>query len=188
MLALLRGLPRRRRTLLVGIDGRGASGRSTFARALEASADEVTVVEYDDFYLPLAERLARAARADPEIGGNFDWRRLRDQVLDPVVRDEPGRYRRYDWLGDRLAEWHSVPVGGILIVEGNYSTRAELVGYYDYTVWIDAPRELRLERGVRRGGENTRHRWLTEWMPEEDRYVEAEDPATRVDLLLDGSG
>lgn len=73
-----------------------------------------------------------------------------------------------------------------MLVEGIYSTRADLIEAYDYTIWIDAPRDLRLERGVRRGGENTRDRWLTEWMPEEDRYVETENPAARVDLALDG--
>jgi uridine kinase len=142
----------------------------------------VTVVEFDDFYRPSAERTASA-----EIGGSFDWRRLRDQVLAPLSEDEPGRYQRYDWPSDALAEWHSVPVGGIVVVEGNYTTRRELFPVYDFTMWVDAPRELRLERGVRRGGPDTRERWLTEWMPEEDRYVAAERPAERVDLVLDGT-
>ncbi len=185
MLALLRGMQRRQRTLLVGIDGRGASGKSTFARALESGADDIVVVEFDDFYRPSIER---QARTNTEIGGSFDWRRLRNQVLAPLSRDEAGEYQRYDWASDNLAEWHSVPVGGIVLVEGNYSTRAELIRFYDYTIWIDAPRDLRLARGVGRGGDDTRDRWLTEWMPEEDCYVEAEDPAGRVDLALDGAG
>jgi uridine kinase len=185
LLALLQVAPRRQRTLLVGIDGPGASGKSTLARAVAALDPEIAVVEFDDFYRPSAER---HARSDGEIGGDFDWRRLRDQVLAPLARDEAARYQRYDWPGDRLAEWHDVPAGGIVLVEGNYSTRAELIRCYDVTVWIEAPRALRLERGVRRGGKNTRERWLTEWMPEEDRYIAAESPADRVDLRFDGSG
>ena len=188
MLMLLQGTKRRRLTLLVAIDGRGGSGKSTFARQLEQASEDVTVVEFDDFYLPLAERQARIAAGDREIGGNFDWRRLRDQVLTPLAHDEPADYQRYDWASDELAEWHSVPIGGIVLVEGNYSTRQELFGVYDYTVWIDAPHDVRLERGIRRGGEDTRERWLTEWMPEEDRYIAAEDPASRVHLVLDGAG
>jgi uridine kinase len=185
MVSMLRAAPRTRETLIVGIDGPGAAGKSTFARGLEVAASELAVVEFDDFYRPSAERLART---DGEIGGDFDWRRLRDQVLAPLARDEPARYQRYDWPSDRLAEWYTVPVGGIVVVEGNYSTRAELIGCYDVTVWIEAPRALRLERGIRRGGENTRERWLTEWMPEEDRYIAAERPAERVDLRFDGAG
>jgi uridine kinase len=187
MLALLRDLPRRRRTLVVGIDGRGGSGKSTFARTLERAGDDVTVVQFDDFYLPLAERHARVDRGDTEIGGNFDWRRLRAQVLAPLSQDEPAVYQRYDWPTDELAEWHRVTQGGIVLVEGNYSTRTEIRDLYDFTIWIDAPHELRLQRGLARGGEDTRERWLTEWMPEEDRYLEAQDPAAHVQLVLDGS-
>lgn len=187
LLALLAGIPRRHETLLVGIDGRGASGKSTLARRLERASTDIAVVEFDDFYLPLRDWEARAGSADGEIGGNFDWRRLRDQVLIPLSQDAPASYQRYDWPTDELSEWHTVPVGGTVVVEGNYCTRRELFGFYDYTVWIDAPRELRLERGLRRGGQDTRERWLTEWMPEEDRYLQAEHPANRADLVLDGT-
>ncbi|MEJ7569452.1 MAG: hypothetical protein WKF41_14445 [Gaiellaceae bacterium] len=75
-----------------------------------------------------------------------------------------------------------------MIIEGNYSTRQELRALYDFTIWIDAPHELRLQRGLRRGGKDKLERWLTEWIPEEDRYIEAENPAERVHLVLDGSG
>ncbi len=99
LLSLLREVPPRHRTLLVGIDGRGGSGKSTLARQLERSASDLTVVEFDDFYLSLKERKGRASRGEAEIGGNFDWRRLREQVLAPLSRDEPALYQRY-----RLAE------------------------------------------------------------------------------------
>ena len=69
LLARLRQVPRRRRTLLVGIDGRGGSGKSSLARRLEACASDVTVVEFDDFYLPSREREARVARGDTEMRG-----------------------------------------------------------------------------------------------------------------------
>jgi len=70
---------------------------------------------------------------------HIDWRRLKEQVLAPLSRDEPAAYQRYDWASDELAEWHSVPVGGITIIEDNYCTRQELFDYYDFTVWIEAP-------------------------------------------------
>ena len=105
----------------------------------------------------------------------------------PLSRDEASSYQRYDWPSDELAEWHMVPIGGIVLIEGNYCTRHDLSSFYDYSLWIDAPHQLRLERGLRRGGDHTRERWLKEWMPEEDRYIAAEDPATRVDLVLDAT-
>ena len=108
-------LPRRRKTLLLGIDGCGGAGKSTLARALATVVPAATVVEFDDFYRPSGER---QARRDREVGGDFDWRRVREQILVPLADDRPARYQRYDWGDDRLAEWHEVQPGGVVIVEG----------------------------------------------------------------------
>ncbi len=172
---------------LVGIDGRAGSGKSTLARELASRLADAAVVEFDDFYRPGAERAARAANGDSEIGGDFDWRRLRDQVLEPLIAGAPGRYQRYDWESDELAEWHDV-FAGVVIVEGNYVIRPELRGYYDLRIWVEAPYDLRLQRGITRDGEQARTRWVEEWMPEEDRYVAASRPADHADVLVDGSG
>jgi uridine kinase len=99
-----------------------------------------------------------------------------------------GRYQRYDWGEDRLAEWHEVTADAIVLVEGVYSTSELLRRYIDYTIWVDCPYELRLRRGIERDGEAMRALWVEHWMPSEDRYVEAERPDTRADLAIDGSG
>ncbi len=175
-------------TLLIGIDGRGGSGKSTLAGELAARLTDAAVVEFDDFYRPSRERALRAAHGDTEIGGDFDWRRLRDQLLEPLTTAAPGRYRRYDWDRDELAEWHEVPSGGVVLVEGSYATRPELRGYYALRIWVEAPYEVRLGRGLARDGEEARARWVEEWMPEEDRYVAASRPADHADVLVDGGG
>jgi uridine kinase len=175
-------------TPLVGIDGRGGSGKSTLARELAARLADAAVVEFDDFYRSAAERAARTAEGDAEIGGDFDWRRLRDQVLEPLAAGTPGRYQRYDWDRDELAEWHDAPAVGVVLVEGNYVIRPELRRYYDLRIWVEAPYGVRLARGIARDGEEARARWVEEWMPEEDRYVDAMRPADHADVLVDGSG
>ena len=185
--ALVAELERRaspERVVLVGIDGRGGAGKSTFARALAARLAQASVIEVDDFYRPSATRLPAG---DPDIGGNFEWRRLRDQVLLPLRRGEEARYQRYDWGADAMAEWHTVPPRGTVVIEGNYSTREELRDLYDFRIWVEAPAELRLARGLERGGINTRERWLEEWMPEEERYLAAQEPWRFADHVVDGA-
>ena len=86
--------------LLVGIDGRGGSGKSTLARSLARLVESSLVIEFDDFYRPAATRLGSG---DPDIGGNFEWRRLRDQVLIPLSQNNEARYQRYDWHTDSMA-------------------------------------------------------------------------------------
>ena len=174
-----------RRTLLVGIDGQGGSGKSTLAKDLASLLPDATVVEFDDFYRPARER-QRKTRGD-EIGGDFDWRRLRDQVLEPLAAGKTARYQRYDWGDDQLAEWHAISPGGVVLVEGNYTTRPELRTYYDLTIWVDAPADVRLGRGVDRDGEHARAKWLNEWMPEEARSIAAWQPADQVDIVVKGT-
>jgi uridine kinase len=174
-------------TFLVGIDGRGGAGKSTLARALGDRLGDATIVAFDDFYLPSTRRVEQR-EADDEPGSAFEWRRLCEQVIRPLASGASARYQRYDWDADAMGEWLQITAGGTLIIEGNYCTRPELAGFYDLTVWVEAPFEVRLRRGLERDGEQARSRWLGEWMPEEDRYVAATNPMARVDVVVDGSG
>lgn len=188
LLAELDQIPRRQRTLLIGLDGCGGSGKSTCAQVLAAARPDVTILHMDDFYLPSALRLPGPVEAKP-IGADFDWERVRRQVLAPVSQEQEGAYQRYDWPTDRLADpWMTVPVGGILVVEGVHATRTELAPYYDLRIWVDCPRDLRLARGLERDGLDARDRWEKGWMVAEDRYVAAHSPHLQADLVLDGSG
>src|SRR6185503_3271139 len=118
--------------------------------------------------------------------GNFDWCRLREEVLVPLHEGRAARYARYDWVMDDHAETHEVPPGGIVIVEGVGSSRCELSEYYDVRVWVDCCREQRLERGIARDGEVARDRWENDWMPIEERYRATHRPDVRADLIISG--
>jgi uridine kinase len=178
-----------RRMILVAIDGPGGSGKSALARSLRMTLDEadvsVSVVEVDDFYLPSAAR-SREGPSEKPIGGDFDWRRLRDQVLEPLRRGQSARYDRYDWAKDELSDMGEVLPGGVVLVEGIYSNRRELTGFYDLRIWVECPRELRLTRGLERDGETARSRWEQDWMPSEDRYIQEHRPQDLADIVVRG--
>jgi uridine kinase len=173
-----------REARLVAIDGRGGSGKSTLARQLAEGWPNAVVIEMDDFYRPVAEHVQR-----PEVHrANFDRQRLVTDVLEPLASGRAGRYQSYDWDRDRLTEWHEVPADAVVLLEGVYSTSEPLRGYLDFTIWVDCHYDVRLQRGVERDGERMRAVWVEEWMPAEDRYVEAEGPDARAHVVLDGSG
>ena len=176
-------------TLLVAVDGKGCAGKSTLAATLaselEATGRRVEVIHFDDFYLPLSLRPEGVGSEKP-IGGDFDWERLRDQVLVPLRGRRVARFARYDWIEDALAETHEVVPGAIVIVEGISSSRQELAALYDLRVWVDCPRQLRLNRGIARDGETYRARWEQDWMPSEDRYVNEHRPDKKADFVVGG--
>jgi uridine kinase len=186
LLAKFRNMQRKHLTFLLGLDGCGASGKSTFAENLRKLAPhEITIVHMDDFIFDSRHRLPREI-AVKHIGADIDWVRFRAQLLEPLLDNRETTYQRYDWLADKLMEWHAVPVGGIVIIEGVYSTCQAIAEVFDYKIWIDCPRSTRLERGLARDGEESRRFWEIEWMPMEDRYVAVQNPQATADLIIDG--
>ncbi|WP_210386526.1 uridine kinase [Globicatella sp. HMSC072A10] len=174
------------KTFLLGIDGCGGAGKSTLAQAFkEVDANNVTVIHMDDFYKP---SILREPEKKEEIGGNWDCERVKKQILLPLSKNQSTKYQRYDWNRDELAEWHDVPAGGLVVIEGCYSLINNLNEFYDYKIWVDTPRDLRLSRGIERDGEGNRHLWEDLWMPAEEQYIREQQPLKTVDLRVDGTG
>jgi len=160
------------RSLIVAIDGYGGSGKSTLAQKI-GSLLNATVVHTDDF----------AKLNTP----GWDYARLIEQILEPILSGESGRYQRYDWDTESLAEWHDVPADIPLIIEGVSSMRDELGEYWDFGIFVECPYDIRLKRGVERDGESMRSQWTDIWIPEEDKYYQSQRPDLKADFIIDGS-
>lgn len=170
--------------VLVGIDGPGASGKSTLSEQLAAAIPGTHVVHVDDFYLPSSRRDKRIGA----VGALFDLPRLADQVVVPGAAGDALHYQRYDWVQDDLAEWIEVPAGASVIVEGVYCLELQLRAYYTFTVFCRADPALRLARGLERDGDEARAQWVDEWMPAEDEYAALQRPDSFAELIVDSSG
>jgi uridine kinase len=156
-------------TRWIGVDGKGASGKTTLAARIASALPGSVVVHIDDF-------------ARPDVRG---WERDRfiAQVLEPLAAGRPACYQRWDFETDTGAEWHVVPAGVPVIVEGVSSTDVRLGVPWDFTIWVEVPYEVRLACARERDGEARMERWLTDWMPSEDAYEAEQHPQQRVDLI-----
>ncbi|CAH0279672.1 Uridine kinase [Peribacillus sp. Bi96] len=186
LIAEIHAISKTRPPYIMAIDGRGGSGKSTLASRIQAACPGSAVVHMDDFYLPSSQRI-QLPPCQKEIGADYDWERVFNQILQPLTLGEEARYQRYDWETDTMAEWHKVPAEGLVIIEGTYSIRKELAGAENFTIWVECPRELRLKRGLERDGEDARQMWEDNWMVHEDLYVDAQRPRERADLVVDGT-
>jgi uridine kinase len=162
-------------TLLVGIDGAGGSGKSTLAKNLASEFNKATVVHIDDF-------------ADWTDDSNWKLSTFADRVLEPIIAGITAKHQRYDWPTDTFGEWFEIVPNSIVIVEGVTALRPDLRDYWHVPVWVDCPRELRLERGVARDGEAIRSKWEDIWMPGEDEYFKRDRPRESAMFIYDGSG
>lgn len=156
---------------LVGIGGRGGSGKSTLANAIEASLPDVQVVPTDAFW----------------NGSQFDLPRLRADVVEELLRGRPAVYEAWDWAARAAAGWQAVIPSGVVIIEGVCALHEMFRHDLRVRIWVDAPYELRLARGVARDGEASRATWTEVWMPSEDAYVSRDNPISCAHVVIDGA-
>ncbi|WP_114558287.1 uridine kinase family protein [Desertihabitans aurantiacus] len=162
-----------RRTSWVGVDGMGASGKTTFAETLRRALDGAVVVHVDDFARP----------------GVPTWHHdlFTTQVLQPLLADRVARWQRWDLTADRPLEWQQASPGVPVVVEGVSATDRRLTVPWDVTIWVDVPAAIRHARARSRDGERVwRERWLAEWIPSEEDYLAEQRPDLRADLVVDG--
>jgi hypothetical protein len=113
--------------------------------------------------------------------------RVRDDIVGPLSHDEPGRYRRWDWFADAWAEEHLVDPVSLLLIEGVGAGAREYADAITTLVWVEAPPDLRLARGVERDGEGMRAPWEA-WQVSEEALFVAQRTHERADVLVDGTG
>lgn len=161
------------RVRLIGIDGCGGAGKTTFATRLSHLLGDAPVIHTDDF-----------ASHDVPIEW---WPRMLRDVIEPLLRGEPASYRPYDWVNRRLADTtRTVAATGVVIIEGVGATRKAWRDRLALRIWIDCPRDIRLARGLARDGEELREFWQ-EWMTAEDEYVESEQPQRYADVVVNSA-
>jgi cytidylate kinase len=160
---------------LVVVDGPAGSGKTTYAAALAEALGNAPVVHMDDLYEGWAGALA------PDV-----WIRLEAQVLAPLRAGQAGHYQVYDWYADRFAEWVDVAPHAALVVEGVGSAALPVDPSAVLRVWVEVPYELRMARGLLRGGEAMQENWLR-FAEVEQVHFTADGTRQRADLLVDGT-
>ncbi|HET7667585.1 MAG TPA: AAA family ATPase [Mycobacterium sp.] len=158
---------------IVGIDGCGGAGKTTFATRLSEALDGAPVIHTDDF----------ASHDEPLAW----WPRMLHDVIDPLLRGEPASYQPYDWVNRRRAdETVTVEPNDVVIIEGVGATRKAWRDRLALRIWIDCPRDIRLARGIARDGEELREFWIG-WMKAEDAYLESEQPQLYADVVVNSA-
>jgi uridine kinase len=166
--------PRLGSTRLVCVDGPAGSGKTTLAGGLaRALGGRAAVVHMDDLYAgwTLTGAVARLAAG----------------VLRPLADGTEGAYHRYDWAAGRFCPIPTpLPVPEVLVVEGCGSSPRALDGWTVLRIWVEAPADLRLARGLARDGSGLEPEWRR-WQSTEAAEFAREGTRAHADLRLDGS-
>jgi uridine kinase len=148
---------RRDRPVRALIDGRSASGKTTFSAALgerlASLGREVLTVHFDDFH-PVGYRPKGSSAYTPAryLEEGFDFGAFKRLVLEPttprgshrVTHTLPGAF------DNRTVGETSLGEDGILLVEGAFLLKPSLRGWWDFAIWLDISFETMVERAVAR--------------------------------------
>jgi uridine kinase len=155
---------------IVAVDGRSASGKTTFAARL-ARALNAPIVHSDDVAWHHSF---------------FDWWPLMiEQIIMPFRAGRAIDWKPESWTARGRAGSIVVPKSSILILEGVSVTRQELSGHLDLPIWVETDPKVAEARGLERDGPDGRDFWF-EWQAAEDPFLEHDQPWTRAKVIIDG--
>lgn len=152
--------------LIVAIDGRCGSGKSTLGQLL-SDRFNCTLFHMDDFFLRAEQRTAERLSTP---GGNVDYERFLSDVLLPVSNGQPVMLRKIIHGSFTLTEPEEIIPANLVIVEGSYSCHPELRQYYDLRIFVTTERDTQLERILKRNGPEKYPLFVSKWIPMEELY------------------
>lgn len=166
--------------IIIAIDGRCASGKTTLAEALQKELN-CNVIHADNFFLRPEQRTEQRLNT---AGGNIDYERLEKEVLIPLSREEEFSYRPYDCRTQSLTDPIFVGRHRINIIEGAYSCHPSLQKYYDCKVFMTVDPTEQLRRIEKRNGSEGLTVFKEKWIPLEERYFKECKTEEICDLTL----
>ena len=149
---------------LIALDGVDGAGKTMLAHELvnlaktaaevpgHDSDRRVTAISIDGFHHPRAIRYAHGTGPDTFYRHSYDYGAFVDSVVEPFRRGDSVVPAVWDVDKDRpIAPEHlSLPNDCVLLIEGIFLHRPELVGLWDASMWVDVPFEISVPRGNER--------------------------------------
>ena len=140
---------------------------------------DCNVIHMDEFFLRPHQRTPQRL-AEP--GGNVDYERFLEEVLQPLASGAPFSYRPYDCATGELAEPVRILPKPVTVVEGSYSHHPHFGNRYDLKVFLTVSDGVRRQRIEERPA-FLRQRFLEEWIPMEQAYFTAFSVAENCHIL-----
>ena len=167
--------------VLVAIDGDCASGKTTLAGLL-AKIYDCNIIHIDQFFLRPEQRTEERLA---EAGGNIDYERFNEEVLEKLKSGKAFSYRPFNCKSRDFDAPIMVQPAKLTIIEGSYSHLPTLANHYDLKVFLSIPEDIQLKRILKRNGEAMCKKFKSMWIPMEKRYAEVFDIRENSDLVFD---
>lgn len=166
--------------VLIAIDGRCGSGKTTLAAQLGVHYG-YSVIHMDDFFLRPEQRTPERL-ATP--GENIDHERFLEEVLTPLRQTGRCVYRPFRCGTQTLGDATEVVFSQLCVIEGSYACHPSLYEAYDVRLFVTTDPDEQLRRITQRNGEKAATVFRDKWIPLEEAYFAAFDVAAGCDIQI----
>lgn len=173
-----RKLKTQKNCLVIAIDGRCGSGKTTLGNKIKETLN-CPIVHMDHFFLPKDLR-TESRYAEP--GGNVHYERVKEEVIDHLGSE----------INYKIFNCHTMSYEGsveikegyeYLIIEGSYSLNPYFGKYYDVAIFIEIDEEFQWERINKREGK--RAEMFKRWMELENKYINTFKINEKCDIIIE---
>lgn len=176
---LLATKPKVGEVTFIAVDGHGGSGKSTLAKLLSEKLD-AEIIHTDDF---------------ATWNDSLNWYpKVIKEVFEPIANGTKRlSYQPTSWWENHqpkpVVNQH---VSDIMILEGVSSSRREFQDYISFSIFVDTPKDICLQRGLERDSgtgkskEEMMEIW-EKWFEQENEYMQRDKPRANANLVIDGT-
>ncbi len=188
---------------IIAVDGIDASGKTTFAnefsKYLHAKGRDVIRISIDDFHNPKEIRYAKG-RDSPKgyFLDSFNYTAFLENTILPLKSGKlryKERYFSYITNSRIKGAYKKAQKDSIIIVDGIFLLRDELIKYWDFKIFLDINIETSLQRAIKRDTERDYlgsrkaiiRMYKNRYIPAQKYYLKIATPKTRADLVIDNN-
>jgi dephospho-CoA kinase len=169
------------RSVNVAIEGNCGAGKTSLASLLEEIYD-CNVFHMDHFFLTPELRTEERLK---EAGGNVDYVRFKNEVINGLDSGKEFSYRIYDCSTCSMDQTVDVKPKMLNIIEGSYCMHPTLAESYDLKIFLRIGQEEQSRRILERNGPFMHERFISQWIPLENRYFSEFDIVSKCDIVID---
>jgi uridine kinase len=183
----------------VGIDGIDASGKTCLADELAerlASSGRVIIrASVDGFHHPKEHRFRNGEGPESYYYDSHNYPLIVESLLGPLGPGGSRKFQvaRFDFRRDASVDspTESAPDNAILLMDGIFLQRPELIDHWDLRIFLHATFDTSLQRGLERdtdlfgSGDKTLSRYETRYVPGQKMYLEQVRPHEIADVVID---
>jgi uridine kinase len=191
--------------LRVAVDGVDGAGKTMLGDELVASlfvkGRPVIRASVDGFHNPLDLRYKRGPDSpDGYYMDSFQYNAIRNELLIPLGPGGSRIYRSgvYSCVSETpvLVKLQEAPRNAILLFDGVFLLRPELIDCWDYKIFVDVGFDLSVERAVARDSSSSkrgfdanslRMRYVQRYVPGQYIYLQSVGPKKKADVIFDNT-